>query len=236
MSNDAYLLLKRKKNAVAKKLTPGAEPSGLPDRIVFETSTDNGKCGGTDAFIYLQLETPDGKIYPAKDDWYVLNNPGDDMECGSSDIYTLEKEEIQFCSKMRLRFIRNGDNPEWDFDSVSLVKWRWYSTQNRWRPVDVINNWRINECLKKNDIYEYESAGPTHPLPNKQEEYNAGIDHLRNNHDSFNKSLAALEETLGISQVMSLKSKLIHRTPLAKSISNSDIPNPDKMNLKSLKD
>ena len=228
MSNDSYLLLKKKKNAVARKLVPDVETSGLSDRIIFTTNTDNGKCGGTDAFTYLQLETPCGKIYPAENDWYVLNNPEDNMECGDSDIYTLEKDDIQFCSKMRLQFITNGDNSEWNFDSVGLVKWRWYPTQNRWRPVDVINNWWINECLKKTDIYEYESDGPTHPLTNKQEEYDKGIDHLRNNQDSFNKSLTALEETLGISQLMSLKSKLIYRNPFAKSISNSDIANLNK--------
>ena len=48
------------------------------------------------------------------------------------------------------------------------------------------------------------------------------------NHDLFNKSLTALEETLGIAQLMALKSRLIHRTSLVKSISNSDIPDQNK--------
>ena len=227
MGNDEYLLLK-KRNAVVKNMGSSVKTTGLPDRIIFTMSTDNGKCEGTDAFIYLQLETPDGEIYPAKDDWYVLNNPEGEMVHDDSNIYSLEKNEIQFCSKVRLRFIQNGNNPKWDFDSASLVKWRWYAAKKRWLPVGIINNWCMNECLKKTDIYEYESDGPSHPLPDKQEEYNVGINHLHNSPDSFNRSLTALEETLGISQLISLHSKLIHRTPFAKSISNSDIINLKK--------
>lgn len=229
MSNDGYLLLKKKNKLVAKNIGKGVETEGLPDRIIFTTSTGNAKYGGADDFIYLQLETPGREIYPAKDNWYVLNKPGDFMERGGTDIYLLEKDNIPFCSKMRLRFIRNGDNPEWDFDSASLVKWRWYAALNRWGPVCVINNWCIKESLKETDIYEYESDGPTHYLLNKQEEYNVGINHFHDKPDLFNKSLTALEETFGISQLISLQSKLIHRTLSVESVLNSDIPDPDKL-------
>ena len=116
----------------------------------FVTRTGDGDCGGTNADVYLILEGTRG-VSPESGYWWVLDNDGDDMERGDYDFYKIDTDSehgggsIGFVHTIHLYFQMKQTNDEWDLTEA----WLQETYDN------VINSWKIYECLRENGWHRW---------------------------------------------------------------------------------